>query len=47
LDEAQVVSPQTYRGGLVWIAAGTHPQGAHQQGFGAWALPPTVPVRRG
>jgi hypothetical protein len=47
LDETGVVSPEAYRGGLVWLAAGVHPQGAHQQGFGAWALPPAVTVRRG
>ncbi|GAB6902192.1 hypothetical protein [Kineosporia succinea] len=39
-DTRHVVSAEAYRGGLQWIVAGAHPAGAHQQGFGAWAMPP-------
>jgi len=40
LDADRVVSAQAYQGGLQWVAAGAHPAGARQQGFGAWSLPP-------
>jgi hypothetical protein len=40
LDTDRVVSPETYVAGLQWVAAGAHPVGARQQGFGAWALAP-------
>lgn len=39
-DTDHIVSPQAYQEGLVWIAAGAHPMGAKQQGFGAWANDP-------
>ena len=35
-----VVSPEAYVESLVWIAAGTHPMGAKQPGFGTWAQKP-------
>jgi hypothetical protein len=38
--QGEVVSPDAYVAGLQWVAAGAHPIGARQQGFGAWALPP-------
>ncbi|MCX5214323.1 hypothetical protein OG689_34535 [Kitasatospora sp. NBC_00240] len=44
-DVEHVVSPQAYREGLVWTAAGAHPMGAKQPGFGSWAEPPYLPVR--
>ncbi|TCJ19609.1 hypothetical protein EPD60_00350 [Flaviaesturariibacter flavus] len=34
------VSPQAYVQGLIWPAAGTHPPGAKQPGYGSWGLPP-------
>jgi hypothetical protein len=40
LDVSRVVSAEAYQGGLQWTAAGAHPAGARQQGFGAWSLPP-------
>ena len=40
LDVSRVVSAEAYQGGLQWAAAGAHPAGARQQGFGAWSLPP-------
>lgn len=43
-DTDHVVSAAAYRAGLVWPAAGTHPMGARQQGFGSWATPPTPAV---
>lgn len=39
-DVNQVVSALAYQESLVWKAAGTHPMGARQPGFGTWALPP-------
>lgn len=41
-DTDHVVSAAAYREGLVWPAAGTHPMGAKQQGFGSWAKPSTL-----
>ena len=35
-----VVSAEAYQQGLQWVAAGAHPMGARQQGYGAWAEPP-------
>lgn len=43
-DVEHVVSPQAYREGLVWAAAGAHPMGAKPPGFGSWAEPPSLPV---
>jgi hypothetical protein len=40
LDVDHVVSAEAYQGGLQWVAAGAHPAGALQQGFGAWASAP-------
>jgi hypothetical protein len=40
LDIDRVVSPEAYQAGLQWAAAGAHPAGARQQGFGAWAVAP-------
>ena len=42
LDVRRVVTPDAYVAGLQWVAAGAHPVGARQQGFGAWAMPPEV-----
>jgi hypothetical protein len=39
-DVDHVVSAQAYQEGLMWKAAGTHPMGARQPGYGTWALPP-------
>lgn len=36
----KILSAESYKEGLVWQAIGAHPQGAKQQGFGAWAEPP-------
>jgi len=41
-DTDHVVSAAAYREGLVWPAAGTHPMGAKQQGYGSWAKPSTT-----
>jgi hypothetical protein len=40
LDATRVESAEAYQAGLQWIAAGAHPAGARQQGFGAWAVAP-------
>jgi hypothetical protein len=42
-DTDHVVSAAAYREGLVWPAAGTHPMGAKQPGFGSWARPSSLP----
>jgi hypothetical protein len=39
-DFNRIVSAEAYTEGLIWQAAGTHPQGAKQPGYGSWALPP-------
>lgn len=39
-DVTRVVSAAAYQGGLQWAAAGAHPAGARQQGFGAWSSAP-------
>lgn len=39
-DTDRVISPEAYVAGLQWAAAGAHPMGARQQGFGAWAVAP-------
>ncbi|MFO7759514.1 MAG: hypothetical protein R6V26_13750 [Roseovarius sp.] len=39
-DVAHILSPRSYREGLVWDAIGAHPLGAKPQGFGAWAQEP-------
>ena len=43
LDVARVISPASYRSGLVWRAIGAHPKGANGTGFASWANPPSVP----
>jgi hypothetical protein len=40
LDTDHVVSAAAYQAGLQWVAAGAHPAGALQQGYGAWAAAP-------
>jgi hypothetical protein len=40
LDVNHVVSASAYQGGLQWVAAGAHPAGALQQGYGAWSMAP-------
>jgi hypothetical protein len=44
-DTTRVISAEAYQGALQWAAAGAHPAGARQQGYGAWSLPPEE-VRR-
>jgi hypothetical protein len=44
-DTSRVISAEAYQGALQWAAAGAHPAGARQQGYGAWSLPPEE-VRR-
>jgi len=39
-SKTEILSSQSYQEGLVWDAIKAHPQGAKQQGFGAWASPP-------
>ena len=39
-DVGGVVSAESYQQGLQWAAAGAHPQGANQPGFGTWAERP-------
>lgn len=39
-SDSHIVSGEAYQLGLVWEAAGAHPQGARQPGFGTWSLPP-------
>ena len=39
-DTTHIVSAAAYQEGLVWRAAGTHPQGAKQPGYGTWSFPP-------
>jgi hypothetical protein len=39
-DFNRIVSAEAYTEGLIWRAAGTHPQGARQPGYGSWAQPP-------
>ena len=43
--QSHMISPATYREGLVWHTIGAHPQGAKQPGFGTWAFPPPSPER--
>jgi hypothetical protein len=40
LDNDRVLSVEAYQAALQWVAAGAHPPGARQQGFGSWAEPP-------
>jgi hypothetical protein len=40
LDTDHVLSAEAYQAGLQWVAAGAHPAGARQQGYGAWAVAP-------
>jgi hypothetical protein len=47
LDVARVISPASYRSGLVWQAIGAHPKGANGTGFASWANPPSVPSAGG
>ena len=44
-DQAEILSPESYREGLMWKAIGAHPMGAKQQGYGSWSrVPPTPPA---
>jgi hypothetical protein len=45
LDTDHLVSAEAYQAGLQWVAAGAHPAGARQQGYGAWASPPSAPEK--
>jgi len=45
LDTNRVVSAEAYQAGLQWVAAGAHPAGAAQQGYGAWATAPGTGAR--
>lgn len=38
--DGRVLSMESYLAGLQWVAAGAHPVGARQQGYGAWAVAP-------
>jgi hypothetical protein len=38
-DTDHVVSAAAFQAGLQWVAAGAHPVGARQQGFGSWSFP--------
>jgi hypothetical protein len=40
LDTDRVLSSEAYQAGLQWVAAGAHPAGALQQGYGAWSEAP-------
>lgn len=40
LDETFVLSPGSYKEGLLWPAVGAHPPGAKPGGFGSWGLEP-------
>jgi hypothetical protein len=46
LETVRNVSAEAYVQGLVWTAAQTHPPGAKQQGYGAWAQPPLTETAR-
>jgi len=39
-NETMIPSSQSYANGLVWTAIQAHPQGAKQQGYAAWSVPP-------
>jgi hypothetical protein len=39
-ENTMIPSSHSYASGLVWDAIQAHPQGAKQQGFGAWSFPP-------
>lgn len=39
-DFNHVISAAAYTEGLIWKAAGVHPQGAKPPGFGTWSAPP-------
>jgi hypothetical protein len=43
LDTDRVLSAEAYQAGLQWVAAGAHPAGALQQGYGAWSAEPKAP----
>ena len=43
LDTDRVLSAGAYQAGLQWVAAGAHPAGALQQGYGAWSAAPEAP----
>lgn len=45
LDTNRVESADAYQAALQWVAAGAHPAGARQQGFGAWAVAPQAALR--
>jgi hypothetical protein len=38
-DTNHVLFPEAYLAGLQWVAAGAHPPGASEQGYGSWAVP--------
>jgi hypothetical protein len=39
-DYTRILSAEAYTQALVWNAAGTHPQGAKQPGYGSWSQAP-------
>lgn len=39
-----IVSPDSYKQGLVWDAINAHPMGAKQPGFATWSSPPEPPA---
>jgi len=40
-DVTQIISGESYKEGLVWMAIDAHPMGAKQPGFDSWSAPPT------
>ena len=42
LDVDHILSPESYREGLMWPAIGAHPQGAKPPGFATWVGLPAV-----
>ncbi|WP_296703459.1 hypothetical protein [Algoriphagus sp.] len=44
-NSSKIISPASYKQGLMWDAGHTHPPGAKQPGFGSWAkLPISVMI---
>lgn len=41
-----MVSAESYKEGLIWVAAETHPAGAKQPGFGSWSREPISKTER-
>lgn len=39
-DTGRIISSESYREGLVWVAISAHPMGAKQPGYGSWSKAP-------